>query len=162
VALAIQLDDPRSPDVVSLINNHLEFARAQTPLCHVFALPAEAMLDDDLELYSCRDGEELLAIGALRIVSDGHLEIKSMHTAQLARRRGVGRSMLNHLITVARSRGARRVSLETGNSSGFAAARSLYENSGFKVCEPFGDYSSSDDNVCMTLVLKRRQPSRFA
>ncbi len=149
----IQRDDALAPDVRELVATHLEFARSATPLCHVFALAAEALATDDIELYSCCDDGELLAIGALRVLSDDHLEIKSMHTKESVRGRGIGRRMVVHLVDVARRRGATRVSLETGTSPGFSPARSLYAKLGFRVCEPFGDYTSSPDNVCMTLTL---------
>jgi GNAT superfamily N-acetyltransferase len=38
-----------------------------------------------------------------------------MHTTEEARGRGIGRAMLDHLLGVARERGFRRVSLETGS-----------------------------------------------
>ena len=38
-----------------------------------------------------------------------------MHTAESARRRGIGRAMVEHLLGVARDRGFRQVSLETGS-----------------------------------------------
>lgn len=153
MAVSIQRDDPLSYDVHELVNVHLDFARRETPLCHVFALSADALVTDDIELYSCRDDGELLAIGAIRALGDDHFEIKSMHTKQSVRGRGIGRLLIQHLIEVARRRGAARVSLETGTSSGFAPARSLYATLGFALCEPFSDYSPSPDNVCMTLVL---------
>src|SRR6266851_357581 len=56
-----------------------------------------------------------------------HAELKSMHTAQAARGRGIGRAMLDHLIGVARERGCLRMSLETGSMDAFAPARSLCE-----------------------------------
>lgn len=150
---AVSVDDPRSHDVEELINAHLEFARNETPLCHVFALSAEKLLDDDIVLYSCRDEGLLLGIGALRRIDNQHFEIKSMHTAYASRGQGIGSTILQHLIEIARRRGASRVSLETGTSTGFDAARYLYEKAGFKECEPFGDYSPSPDNVCMTLFV---------
>jgi len=153
VALAIRIDDPHSPDVERLIETHLAFARGQTPLCHVFALAADALVGDDVELYSCRDDGLLLGIGALRSLGDGHFEVKSMHTALDARGRGIGKLLLQHLIATARRRGAKRVSLETGTSAGFAPARALYEGAGFEECAPFADYPYSDDNVCMTMFL---------
>jgi putative acetyltransferase len=153
VVMTIRVDDPLSRDVATLIEAHLEFARSETPLCHVFALPAEKLIDDDIVLYSCRDEDRLLGIGALRRIDDGHFEVKSMHTDRSVRHQGVGRLILEHLISEARRHGARRISLETGTSSGFEAARSLYRKAGFDVCGPFGDYSASPDNVCMTLAL---------
>ena len=153
MAVSIQKDDALAQDVHELVNSHLDFARSETPLCHVFALSPDALVAGDIQLYSCRDSGELLAIGALRVLDDDHFEIKSMHTKESARGRGIGRRMLQHLIEVARHRGATRVSLETGTSSGFSPARSLYTKLGFTLCEPFGDYSPSPDNVCLTLIL---------
>jgi putative acetyltransferase len=61
--------------------------------------------------------------------------------------------MLEHLIGIARERGVRRVSLETGSVSAFAPARSLYASARFKLCEPFGDYIPSPHSTFMTLSL---------
>lgn len=146
-------DDPRKGDVATLIQTHLTFARNETPLCHVFALPAEEMTSDDILFYSCREGDELLGIGAVRRIGDGHFEIKSMHTALHARGSGVAQMMLDHLIEVARQHGGNRVSLETGTTHGFEPARRLYAKVGFMSCEPFGGYTLSPDNQCMTLAL---------
>jgi putative acetyltransferase len=38
------------------------------------------------------------------------------------------------------------VSLETGTTPGFAAARALYESAGFVATGPFGDYPETGDN----------------
>jgi putative acetyltransferase len=82
-----------------------------------------------------------------------------MHTAQAARGRGIGRAMVGHLIGVARDRGFRRVSLETGSMAAFAPARSLYASTGFRPCGPFGDYSPSRNSIFMTLSLVAPQES---
>jgi putative acetyltransferase len=76
-----------------------------------------------------------------------------MHTAQEARGKGIGRAMLDHLIGVARDRGCRRVSLETGTMAAFAPARSLYASAGFVPCGPFAEYRPSPHNTFMTLSL---------
>jgi putative acetyltransferase len=153
VSISIREEDPRTPDVAALIRTHLEFAHAETPSCHVFALSIDQLDDDDITLYAAREGGRLLGIAALRRIDDGHREVKSMHTARGARRQGVAATLLHHLVATARSEGADRLSLETGTSPGFAPARALYESSGFEVCAPFGDYEESPDNVCMTVAL---------
>jgi len=76
-----------------------------------------------------------------------------MHTAEAARGRGIGRAMLTHLLGVARTRGVRRVSLETGTTAAFSAARALYHSAGFTSCGPFAGYRPSEDNLFMTLDL---------
>jgi putative acetyltransferase len=45
------------------------------------------------------------------------------------------------------------VSLETGTSEEFAAARALYAAAGFVACGPFGEYSASPYNTFMTTEL---------
>ena len=75
-----------------------------------------------------------------------------MHTAAAARRGGIARALLSHLLAVARSRGYQRVSLETGSQDAFAPARSLYAGAGFLACEAFGDYPPSEHSVFMTLL----------
>lgn len=76
----------------------------------------------------------MLGIGALKRLSLHHAGIKSMHTAETARGRGIGRAVMMHLVGVARAQGLRRVSLETGTTPAFAPARALYEDVGFVPC----------------------------
>jgi putative acetyltransferase len=63
--------------------------------------------------------------------------------------------MLDHLLTVARQRGYRRVSLETGTMAAFGPARSMYASSGFISCGPFDGYALSPNSTFMTLMLGR-------
>jgi putative acetyltransferase len=149
----IVADDPREPDVQALLDRHLEFALGQTPPEHSFALDRDGLLDPAIDFFSYRKGGRLLGIGALRRIGPDHAEIKSMHTAAAARGRGVARAILAHLLAVARSQGVRRVSLETGTTPGFAAARALYRSAGFVPCGPFAGYRPSQDNMFMTMNL---------
>ena len=61
--------------------------------------------------------------------------------------------MLAQLVALARQRGYRRVSLETGRSEAFAPARALYAAAGFVECGPFGDYPEDGQSCFMTMVL---------
>jgi putative acetyltransferase len=45
------------------------------------------------------------------------------------------------------------VSLETGTTPGFAAARALYESAGFTPAGPFAGYPVTGDNTFYSLVL---------
>ncbi len=146
-------DDPRAADVRQLLAAHLAFAGEHTPPENIHALDIQSLLDPAITFFGYRDGTGLLGVGALRQLDPGHAEIKSMHTAQAARGRGIGRAMLTHLLGVARQHGVRRVSLETGTTAAFAPARALYASAGFRPCEPFGDYQRTPDNTFMTLWL---------
>ncbi len=128
----------------------------------VHATNAGALLDPSVSFFSYRRGGVLLAVGALKRIDNDHAELKSMHTALLARGQGIGRVMLAHLLAVARELGFRRVRLETGSTSAFAPARVLYASAGFTTCGRFGDYRPSRYCTFMTLDVGARasQPQR--
>jgi putative acetyltransferase len=149
----IAVDDPRVADVCALLERHLVFAHEHTPPEHVHALDLDGLMDPAVTLYSARREGELLALGALKQLDPGHGELKSMHTAEAARRQGVGGAMVEHLLGVAGERGYRRVSLETGTTDAFGPARSLYARLGFNDCGPFGSYALSPTSAFMTRTL---------
>jgi putative acetyltransferase len=151
--LDIAEDDPRRDDVSVLLHRHLDFARSCTPAEFVFALDIDGLADPGVTFCSARRDGELLGIGALKQLDSRHGEVKSMHTAAGERHQGVGTALLVHLVELARERGYRRVSLETGAQEEFAPARALYRHAGFSVCGPFGDYPDSGYSVFMTLAL---------
>lgn len=149
-------DDPRREDVRALLERHLEFARGHTPAEHVHALDLDGLLAPEISFFSLREDGELLGVGALKRLDAEHAEIKSMHTSAAARRRGVARALVDHLLEEAARRGFRRVSLETGTTEAFAPARALYASAGFVPCGPFGDYRESASNAFMTRAVEPR------
>jgi putative acetyltransferase len=149
----IAIDDPRAADVRALLGRHLAYARENTDPEEVYALEVDALVDPAVSFFSYRMDGELLGVAALKQLDPSHGEIKSMHTAQEARGRGIGRALVDHLLAVARTRGYTRVSLETGAGPAFAAARALYARAGFEPCPPFGGYAPSPNSACMTLAL---------
>lgn len=146
-------DDPRAEDVRTLLGRHMSFARATTRPEDVFALEVDELVDPAVTFFSLRADDAVLGVGALKRLDGAHAEVKSMHTAEEARGRGVGRALVDHLIGVARERGYRRVSLETGSGPAFEPARRLYASAGFEPCAAFGDYRQSPNSAYMTLEL---------
>ena len=150
----IDVDDPRREDVRELLGRHLAYARSNSLPEDVHALDVDGLIDPAVTLFSFRRDGKLLAIGALRQLDAGHTELKSMHTAEAMRGTGIGRTMVDHLVGVARGSGLLRVSIETGTQGAFGPARSLYERAGFRPCGPFGDYEPSPNSAFMTLALE--------
>ncbi len=151
---SIAVDDPRREDVLALLQRHLDFARAASPPEDTHALDSTGLLHPSVTFLSLRDQGRLLAIGAIKSLDEAHMELKSIHTAEEARGNGAGRAIVEELIATARTRGATRVSLETGSMEAFAPSRALYQRLGFVECEPFGDYSPSRNSTFMTLELR--------
>lgn len=77
-----------------------------------------------------------------------------MHTAEAARRRGVGRAMLAHVIATARAQRMARLCLETGSWDCFGPSRALCARHGFVECPPFGAYTPDPNSVFVTLDLR--------
>jgi putative acetyltransferase len=149
----IRVDDPRAGDVRELLERHLAFTHATSPPEDMHALDVDALAGPGVTFFSFRRHARVLGVAALKELDAHHAEVKSMHTAEGARGRGIGRAMVAHLIAVARQAGLRRLSLETGSGTAFAPARSLYEESGFTPCGPFGDYRPSVNSTFMTRAL---------
>jgi putative acetyltransferase len=147
------LDDPR---VIALLTTHVTRARAETGRGSAHALDVSALRADDVTFWSAWDDDTLAGVGALRALTSTHGEIKSMHTAESLRGRGVGSAIVRHIIAAAVARGMTRVSLETGSWPYFTAARALYARHGFSEGPPFGDYRADPNSVFMTLALDGR------
>jgi putative acetyltransferase len=149
------LDDSR---VVALLDLHVTRARAETARGSAHALDLSGLRAPEVTFWSAWEGDEVVGVGALRRLSADHGEIKSMHTAEAARGRGVGSAMLRHIMAAAQARGLSRLSLETGSWPYFEPARALYARHGFVECEPFGDYRDDPNSVFMTLSLNSSPP----
>ena len=151
--LVIAIDDPRRDDVRTLLARHLALARDVTPPDHVHAMAVDDLTGPAVTFFSARRDGVLLGVGALKRLDETHAELKSMHTSEVARGRGVGRAIVDRLLAVATDRRYQRVSLETGTMDAFAPARALYTKIGFKPCAPFGEYTVNPYSACMTIDL---------
>jgi len=145
------LSDPR---VVELVRIHLTSARAQTAPGSAHALNLDGLRAPDVSVWTMWDEDTLVGVGALKRLSPDHGEVKSMHTASSARRRGLGSAMLRHIIAAAQAGGLKRLSLETGSWDYFRPARELYARHGFVECPPFADYKPDPNSVFMSLDLR--------
>jgi len=141
-----------APHVADLLAHHLEELRSVMGK-HAQALDASGLSAAAVTFWTAWQGDALVGFGALKELDDTHGEVKSMRAAPAARRSGVGRAMLDHIVAEARRRGYARLSLETGTAALHAPAISLYRSAGFVSCEPFADYQESPHNQFMRLDL---------
>jgi putative acetyltransferase len=151
--MQIRVDDLCGPEIAELLAAHVAFCRASSPPESTHVLDLDALRAPGIAFWSAWDGTILLGCAALKELDPTHGEVKSMHTAARHRGRGVGLAMLRQIVAEARSRGYRRLSLETGSMEAFAPARALYARFGFVECPPFGEYRLDPDSVFMALDL---------
>ncbi|WP_042201535.1 GNAT family N-acetyltransferase [Paenibacillus camerounensis] len=148
----IRIDDLSGKEIVALITEHLQSMFDQSPPESVHALGIDKLKGPGITFWSAWEEGELLGCGALKDLGDQHGELKSMRTSGQHLRKGVASKLLAHILEEADKLGYQRLSLETGSTDGFEAARKLYERFGFEYCPPFADYEEDPYSVFMTRV----------
>jgi putative acetyltransferase len=151
--MRIELDDLSRQEVHALLREHLDNMYELSPPESVHALDLAKLRSPDITFWTVWDESVLLGCGALKELTPTHGEVKSMRTPRSLRRRGAGRAVLVHIVAEARSRGYRRLSLETGSNEAFKPAQKLYKSFGFTTCGPFADYKADPNSVFMSLEL---------
>ncbi len=151
--MEIKVDDLSGHEVSQLLLEHLQSMRQISPPESVHALDVDGLRQPEVTFWTVWDKGELLGCGALKELDQQHGEIKSMRTSAAHRRKGVAKTLLNHILEEAARRGYRRLSLETGSMKEFEPAHNLYAACGFTFCGPFADYVDDPNSVFMTREL---------
>jgi putative acetyltransferase len=148
--ITIRPDDLTGTPTRALIERHLRGMYETSPPESVHALDLDKLRDPAVTFWSAWIGETIAGCGALKMLDASHGEIKSMRVADAHLGQGVGRAMLDHIMTEARARGLTRLSLETGSGAAFEPALKLYLSAGFEHCPPFGSYVLDPFSVFLT------------
>ena len=146
-------DDLTSDAIKHVLTTHLATMMSQSPAESVHALDLDRLRQPNITVWSAWADGDIMGCGALKVLDAEHGEIKSMHTLQAHRRKGVGQALLTHIIAAARAKGLRKLSLETGSTEKFIAAQEMYRANGFVECGPFADYGPDPHSYFMTLEL---------
>lgn len=149
----VRIDDLTDPRVHELLREHVADMLANSPFESMHALDLSGLKIPEITFWTAWDGDELLGCGALKELDKTHGEIKSMRTAAKHLRKGVARAIPETIISTAKNRGYRRLSLETGSTQAFKPALTMYESFGFEYCEPFSQYKYDPFSGFMTLAL---------
>lgn len=141
------------PQVIALLNVHFAGMLANSPKDSCHFLDLSGLRAPGVTFWSAWDNADLLGCGALKELDPQHGEIKSMRTSAEHLRRGTGAALVSHILGVARARGYKRLSLETGSGPAFEPAIALYRQFGFTECAPFADYKEDPFSRFMSRVL---------
>lgn len=151
----IMIDDLSGQQARALLALHMAGMRDNSPPESVFALDLSGLQAPEVTVWAAwRDGR-LAAVGAMKMLSEGMAELKSMRTHPDFVRQGAAAAILDKIIDVANARGVRRLSLETGSGATFDPAIALYRRRGFTCGPAFSDYEASTFNQFLHLDLNR-------
>ena len=151
--LHIRQDDLTGERIIAFLQEHLDNMSEISPPESIHALDPEKLRAPNITFWSAWEEDELLGCGALKELDAKMGEVKSMRTVIAHRGKGVGSSLLEHILQEARQRTYSHLYLETGSQPEFAPARSLYARYGFEIRGPFADYEEDPNSVFMAKTL---------
>jgi putative acetyltransferase len=140
--LEIRTDDLSGEPTRHLLALHLMGMTASSPPGHVFALDLSGLQAPEVTVWSAWIDDRIAAVGALK-----------MRTHPDHLRKGAAKALLRHILQQARTRGLKRVGLETGSGPSFEPALALYRAHGFEDGPPFAEYVKSGFNQFLHLTL---------
>jgi putative acetyltransferase len=149
----MRVDDLSGQEIRALIARHLSGMHENSPPESVHALDVGALKNPGVTFWSAWVDGALAGCGALKRLDAARGEIKSMRVADSFLGKGVGRAVLEHIISEAQRMGLTSLWLETGSTEDFRPAIGLYNSAGFMRCGPFEDYVDDPFSVFMTRKL---------
>ncbi len=153
-AFEVREDDLSGEETRALLALHLAGMRADSPPDNVHALDLTGLTMPEVSVWTAWSGHRVAAVGALKMMPDGTAEVKSMRTHPDFLRRGAARAILDTIIAVAKARGVRRLSLETGSLPSFDPAVALYRSRGFEEGPAFSHYTEGGFSRFLHLDLR--------
>ncbi len=141
-------DDPKVND---LLVKHFVELRSVSPQGSTHVLDIPGLRVPSIKFWSLWEEEELIGCGALKFLDENHGEFKSIRIVDKFRGQGLGKKIIDHLISEAKILKIKKLSIETGSGDFFKPARKLFGKCGFKKCEPFAHYKN-DPNSCFFTI----------
>ena len=141
------------PKVNVLLKKHFIELRAASPEGSAHVLDIPGLQEPSIKFWSLWKDNQLMGCGALKFLDKDHGELKSIRMEDSFRGKGNGIKVINHLIEEVKKLKIKRLSIETGAGKFFAPARKLFDNCGFKPCEPFAHYKEDVNSLYLTKLL---------
>lgn len=151
--MEIRIGSLTHPAVIALLGEHHKDMLNHSPSESVHVMDLSTLAQTSITFWSVWQNSELAGCGALKELDGNHGEIKSMRTSHNFLRKGVAKLLLEHMIAQADTRGYQKLSLETGTMNAFLPAQKLYQQLGFKHCQPFADYQEDPYSTFMSKVI---------
>ena len=150
----IREDDLSGDQTRSLLALHLAGMHAASPPGNVFALDLSGLQVSEVTVWTASCNGRVASVGAIKLLTDGTAEVKSMRTHPDFTRQGAAAAILDTIIAFARKRGVTRLSLETGSGPAFEPALALYRRRGFVSGAAFGEYEATAFNQFFHLEIE--------
>ncbi len=98
------------------------------------------------------DNDKPVGCGAIKLFSEGTMEVKRMYVKEGSRGKGIAKQILSVLEDWCLELGIKNCILETGNKNQPEAV-ALYHKQGYKVIDNYGQYAGVEGSVCFGKAL---------
>ena len=142
-----------NPEVNEMLIKHFIELRSVSPEGSAHVLDITGLKDPSIKFWSLWNDTQLMGSGAIKFLEKEHGEFKSIRVIDKFRKKGNGIKVVNHLIEEAKKLNIKKLSLETGAGNFFNPARKLFNQCGFRVCDPFSHYKEDINSVYMSLLI---------
>jgi len=146
----IRTGDPHAPDATALLRASHALMEASFPAESNHFLSIDALCGADVLFYVAEIDGVAAGCAALAL-KPGYGEVKSMFVDPAKRGARIGVRLLDRLEAEARARALPVLRLETGDT--LIAAQKLYQQHGFAICPPFGEYRQDPRSLFMEKAL---------
>jgi putative acetyltransferase len=145
--ITVQIVDPVSPEVVTLIERLDEFLTGLYPAESNHLLSVASLRQPKVTFLIASVDGKAVGCGALVKQNGAYAELKRIFVVPEFRGLKIGNRLLHELESLARAAGLQVVRLETGISQ--LEALRLFENAGYQRRGPFGSYPEDPWSVFM-------------
>ena len=136
--LIITQDQPNSTDVAALVEELDAHLIPLYPIESHHGLAVDALISQEVVFFVARVDGEAAACGGLKFYGKEYAEVKRMYVRPEFRGMGLAKAILRRLEDHASEQQVSLLRLETGILQ--TEAIGLYERSGYREIDPFGEY----------------------
>ena len=105
------------------------------------------IIEDDDKVVVALSDNIAVGCGCFKKFNSETIEIKRMFVEKEYRRKGISKLILNKLESLATAEGYKKAILETGINQ--PEAESLYQTTGYKQIDNYGQYKGTSTSICM-------------
>jgi putative acetyltransferase len=145
--------DPSDQDVINVFADIDRLISSLYPVATSQALNVDELGHPGVYAVGLKNQDGIVACGAIVKQFDGtwYGEIRRLYVKPSYRGKGLSRRIMQILLYHASEEKIPTIKLETGPKQ--IQSIKLYENLGFKRCDPFGDYKQNPNSLFMELAL---------
>lgn len=147
--------DPCDQDVINVFADIDRLISSLYPVATSQALTVEELASPEVYAVGLKNQDGIVACGAIVKQFDGtsYGEIRRLYVKPSYRGKGLSRRIMQILLYHAGEEQIPMIKLETGPKQ--IQSINLYENLGFKRCDPFGEYKQNPNSLFMELALSQ-------